>query len=164
MSTKKQLGWLVNYVSLQKSLWEALCLAHDISETEELSRIPRSGEVASGGIWKYAVHGNGVIFSEKNGGRRVDLCDVEQGAEQIDSWRKRSVDWPLKPPIRLVYEFINRIPRESSLPPYKPGPLRQSCEATTRTKPHKSTPAATSDKHGLRVHKPYRIGATLATS
>jgi hypothetical protein len=88
MDANNPVSVLVDYVSLQQALWGKLRNACGGATAPLLFDVPKSGFVDHDGRrWSIKKHGQGVLFSEEGGGRRIDLHDIAAGADRLDSWR-----------------------------------------------------------------------------
>lgn len=76
------------FVHLQRRLWRALRVDYPAPLSPGLTVIPGQGQVTvDGETWEFRRHGSGVLFSEADGKRKIDLHDAFVGPDQLDTWR-----------------------------------------------------------------------------
>ncbi len=82
------MAWLLEYRDLQFELWSSLVDSCGGSVGPYLTEVPSTGSVEfKRQIWTFYKHGQGVMFTEIDGKRRIDLHDAAAGPDRVDAWR-----------------------------------------------------------------------------
>ncbi len=88
MHAKHPIDHLRLFVELQMRLWRVLRDEHSEPLTPGLTMLPKYGQVKiDSGVWNFQRHGSGVLFTEVEGARKIDLHDAMAGDDQVDAWR-----------------------------------------------------------------------------